>query len=231
MSAFLQNLSQTNAIYIRQKIKAAKIVQVFGIETRNHYQIQTDEGQEIGYCIELKTGAVDTFWRQTLGHWRVFNIIGTDMENKQVFRAHHPFRRSFQRLDIFGADDHPVGSLQQRFAWLNKKFEFLDTNGQVIMIMTTPLWKLWRFPIKKGEREVSIIEKKWPGFSKVLRAYADNFRVSFVDGKLTTDERLLLLTGAVFVDILYAADLRLILLAGAVPEIVVLFHVIKRFFE
>jgi len=200
MSNFLHTLSQASAIYVKQKFELAEI---FGFETRNRYQIQTDDGEQFGYCAEPKLGFLDAIMRQFLGHWRVFNIVGTDMANQQVFRAHHPFRWFFQRLDVFGAGDIAVGSLQQRFAWLNKKFEFLDTRGRVVMTMTSPFWKVWTFPIKKGEREVSVIEKKWTGFSKELFTDADNFRVRFTDLKLTADEKLLLLAGAVFVDLLY----------------------------
>lgn len=200
MSIFLQTLAQANAIYVRQKFEIAEI---FGFETRNRYQIQTEDGQQLGYCAEPKVGFGDAIMRQFFGHWRVFNIVGTNMDNRQVFRAHHPFRWFFQRLDVFGAGDRPVGSLQQRFAWLNKKFDFLDTRGRVIMTMTSPFWKIWTFPIQKNGRDVSIIEKKWSGLSKEIFTDADNFRVRFIDGKLTADERLLLLAGAVFTDLLY----------------------------
>jgi len=200
MSTFLQALAQANAIYVRQKFEIAEI---FGFETRNRYQMQTEDGQLFGYCAEPKVGFGDAIMRQFFGHWRVFNIVGTDMDNQQVFRAHHPFRWFFQRLDVFGAGDRPVGSLQQRFAWLNKKFDFLDTRGRVIMTMTSPFWKIWTFPIQKNGRDVSIIEKKWSGLSKEIFTDADNFRVRFIDGKLTADERLLLLAGAVFTDLLY----------------------------
>ncbi|MFM7601082.1 MAG: phospholipid scramblase-related protein [Pseudanabaena sp.] len=45
--------------------------------------------------------------------------------------------------------------------------------------------------------------KKWTGLSKELFTDADNFRVRFIDAKLTADEKLLLLAGAVFTDLLY----------------------------
>ncbi len=200
MSIFLQTLASANAIYVSQKFEIAEI---FGFETRNRYLIKTDNGQQFGYCAEPKLGFGDAIMRQFLGHWRIFNIVGTDMDNQQVFRAHHPFRWFFQRLDIFGEGDRAVGSLQQRFAWFNKKFDFLDTRDRVVMTMTSPLWKIWTFPIKKGSREVSVIEKKWSGITKELFTDADNFRVRYTDLKLTADERLLLLAGAVFIDLLY----------------------------
>lgn len=61
------------------------------------------------------------------------------MDNKQVFRAHHPFRWFFQRLDVSGAGDRAVGSLQQRFAWFNKEFDFLDTRGRLVSILVAKL--------------------------------------------------------------------------------------------
>ncbi len=200
MTIFLQTLAQSNSVYVKQKFELAEI---FGFETRNRYQIQSEDGQQFGYCAEPKIGFLDAIMRQFLGHWRVFNLVGTDMNNQQVFRAYHPFRWFFQRLDVFGAGDRPVGSLQQRFAWFNKKFDFLDSRDRVVMTMTSPIWKIWTFPIKKGSREVSVIEKKWSGITKELFTDADNFRVRFTDAKLTADERLLLLAGALFVDLLY----------------------------
>lgn len=71
------------------------------------------------------------------------------------------------------------------------------------MTMTSPLWKIWTFPIKKGDRNVSVIEKKWTGLAKEMFTDADNFRVRFTDAKLTADEKLFLLVSAVFVDLLY----------------------------
>ena len=200
MDNFLQTLAQANSIYIKQKFEVAEI---FGFETRNRYQIQSEDGLQFGYCAEQKLGLGDAIMRQFLGHWRVFNIIGTDIHNQQVFRAHHPFRWFFQRIDVFGAGDRQVGSLQQRFAWFNKKFDFLDTKGNLIMSMNSPFWSIWTFPVKKLSRDVAVIEKKWTGISKELFTDADNFRVRFSDSRLTADDKLLLLAGAIFIDILY----------------------------
>ena len=106
MTIFLQTLAEANAIYVRQKFEIAEI---FVFETRNRYQIQTEDGQQFGYCAEPKVGFGDAIMRQFFGHWRVFNIVGTDLDNQQVFRAYHPFRWFFQRLDVF----HIVGKVRK----------------------------------------------------------------------------------------------------------------------
>jgi hypothetical protein len=217
MSIFLQTLSQANAVCVKQQIELGEMLgygqkfeisEIFGFKTCSTYQIQTDDGQQFGYCAEPNLDFGDAIKRQFLGRYRVFNIVGTDMKNQRVFRIYHPFRWFLQRLDVFGAGDRPVGSLQQRFAWFNNKFEFLDTRGRVVMTLTLShrkYWKYWKSSIKKGEREVSVIEKtekKWSGFSDFFTD-PDHFRVRFIDTRLTADEKLLLFAGAVFVDLLY----------------------------
>ena len=204
MSIFLETLSQANAIYVRQKIELGEmlgygqkfeIAEVFGFKTSSTYQIQTDDGQQFGCCAEPNLDFGDAIKRQFLGRYRIFNIVGTDMKNQRVFRIYHPFRWFLQRLDVFGAGDRAVGSLQQRFAWFNNKFEFLDTRGRVIMTLTP-----WSSSIKKGEREVSVYGGEFSGLFQYLTNLdrCHRSRVRFTDTGLTTDEKLILFVGATF---------------------------------
>jgi hypothetical protein len=133
-----------------------------------------------------------------LPNFRIFNFVGTDMKNQQIFRAHHPSCWFLKRLDVFGSGDRPLGSWQQRLTWLGFKFEFLDTRGRVIMTLTT-----WTSSIKKGEREVSVYGGEFSGLFQCLFQYFTGFdrcrsRVRFTDTGLTTDEKLILFVGATF---------------------------------
>jgi hypothetical protein len=200
MSKFLIDLAGSGSIAINQKFEIAAIL---GFEQRNRYLIKTEDDRLIGYCAEAKLGFGDVMLRQFLGHWRTFDIIGTDIHDRKVFRAHHPFRWFFNRLDIYGAGDRLVGSLEQRFAWFDRKFDFLDSQNRVIMTMTSPFWRFWHFPVLRGSKSVALIAKKWSGLGKEMFTDADNFKVTFIERSLTAEDKLLLLTGAVFVDILY----------------------------
>jgi uncharacterized protein YxjI len=200
MSKFLQALSTSKTILLKQQFEVGAL---FGFEMRNRYTIQTEEDQIIGYCAEANLGLRDVLLRQFLGHWRTFDIIGSDSQMQKVFRAHHPFRWFFNRLEIYGAGDRRVGSLQQRFAWLNKKFDFLDNQNHIVMSMSSPIWRFWKFPVLRGTKSVSLIEKKWSGFGKELFTDADNFKITYIDPSLTSGQKLLLLCGAVFIDIIY----------------------------
>jgi len=215
MSIFLETLSQANAIYVKQEIYGQKFetIEIFGFkirsqiysitdifssfETRISYDIETEDGQKLGYYAETKPnfGFGDVIMSIFLPNFLIFNFVGTDMKNRQIFRVHHPSCWFLKRLDVFGSGDRPLGSWQQKFAWFNNKFEFLDTRGRVIMTLTP-----WSSSIKKGEREVSVYGGEFPGlfqyFTSLDRCH--RFRVRFTDAGLTTDEKLISLVGASF---------------------------------
>jgi uncharacterized protein YxjI len=202
-SIFLNTLTSQEVIQVKQKRELWELV---GFETRNKYSIETEDGRQFGYCAEQQKGFLGVLGRQLIGHWRSFSLLGFDESQQQAFRAKHPFRFFFQRLDVFDRSDRLIGSYQQRFSILSKKFDVLDARGQKIMTMKSPIWKIWTFPLKKGDRQVAVIEKKWSGLLKEAFTDTDNFRVRFSDSYLPQDEKLLILVGAIFVDLLYFED-------------------------
>ena len=215
MSTFLQTLSQANVIYVKREIYGQKFetIKIFGIkirsqiysitdifsvsETRISCDIETEDGQKLGcYYAETKPnlGFGDAIVSIFLPNFLIFNIVGTDMKNRQIFRAHHPSCWFLNRLDVFGSGDRPLGSWQQRLTWLGLKFEFLDTRGRVIMTLTT-----WSSSIKKGEREVSVYGDEFLGLFQYFTGFDPcRSRVRFTDTGLTTDEKLILFVGATF---------------------------------
>jgi uncharacterized protein YxjI len=211
-SSFTQTLSEIEVIYVRQIVE---IGELFGYESRNRFSIQTEDGREFGYCKEPKLDWQDSLARQYLGHWRNFDLVATDHLGQKCFRAHHPFRWFLRRLDLFSPGDRYLGSLQQRFAWWDRKFDFIDANGRTIANMSASIWKPWTFPVTQDSKKIAVIEKKWSGALKELFTDADNFRIRFFDSpvdspvnsqlnsQLTNDRRLLVLVSAIFVDLLY----------------------------
>jgi len=197
---FLQTLVEIEEVYVRQKVEIAEL---FGYESRNRYSIQTGDGREFGHCKEPRLDWQNALMRQFFGHWRTFDLIGTDHLGQNAFHAHHPHRWFMQHLDLFSSGDRYLGCLQQRFAWLEKKFDYIDAQGRTIATMTSPIWHPWIFPVNQGSRKIAVIEKKWSGALKEIFTDADNFRVKFIDPKLTSDQKLLLLASAIFVDFLY----------------------------
>jgi uncharacterized protein YxjI len=196
----LLNLEREKQIYVRQR---HEIAEFFGIETRNKYEVSRSDRTPIAYIAEQNKGLLGLLGRQFLGHWRSFELLGFTPDRRPVLTALHPFRWFFQRLEVRDASGRPIGIIQQRFAIFSKKFDILAPDGRVLVNMESPFWKLWTFPFRRNGQEVACLRKKWSGVLSEAFTDKDNFEITFADPQLKNDERLLMLTAALFVDLQY----------------------------
>ncbi len=187
-------------LYVRQQRELAELA---GIETRNKYAISTAQGGALGFAAEQQKGVLGFLLRQILGHWRSFDIQFFGTDRRPLFKASHPFRFLFQRLEVFADDGRFIGAVQQRFGLVTKKFDVLDASGRVLLEMRSGLLKLWTFPFFRNGTEVAVIEKKWSGALTEIFTDKDNFRVRFIEPSLHPDEQVLVLASAIFVDLQY----------------------------
>lgn len=191
---------ERDRVFLRQR---REIAELFGVETRNKYEILTIDGAPLGFVAEEGKGFGAFLGRSFLGHWRTFTINIFDTNRELAYRAFHPFRFLFQRLEISRAQGQKIGALEQRFGIIYKKFDLEDAHGNVIMKMSASFWKPWTFPIYKNDRAVALILKKWSGTFSEIFTDRDNFTIEFKDKRLTTTERELILASAMFVDLNY----------------------------
>lgn len=194
------NLASQQQIVLRQR---KELLEFAGLETRNKFEIQSPEGQTIGFAAEQGHGMGAAVARMFLGHWRTFEVHVFDAERRLRLIALHPWRFFFQRLEIRGAEGQPLGSLQQRFSILSKRFDVQDPHGRVVMTCASPLWKPWTFPFRRDGRDVASVSKRWSGLLKEAFTDADNFLIEFADPSLSEDDRSLLLVAGVFIDLQY----------------------------
>ena len=195
------NLNEVKELYIKQKKELAEL---FGLETRNKYEISDKNKKPILYVAEQQKGFMGLIFRQILGHWRTFEIHVFKTDRSLFIRAIHPFRFFFQRLDVLDQHDNLLGSIQQRFAIFSKKFDVLDHHGKVLLRVSSPIWKIWTFPFfNQFKIEAARIEKKWSGLLKEAFTDADNFRLEFIDQNLTDDQRKILIASSIFIDLIY----------------------------
>lgn len=198
--SFLEELPRLHAVMVTQKFEMGEL---FGFETRNKYAIRTESGEELGFAAEMAGGFPGFLFRQILGHMRKFEIRITDREGHPVIVARHPFRIFFQRLEVETGSGESLGAIQQRFGLLTKKFDFQDPRGQVLYTVRSGLFRIWSFPIKRGDRDVALISKKWSGALSEVFTDRDNFRVEFSDPSLGEKDRALILASALYVDLVY----------------------------
>jgi scramblase len=183
-------------------VQKRELAELFGFESRNKYVIEAG-GAPIAYAAEQGAGLWGSFARQLLGHMRSFEVHVFDMGRNLLFRAVHPFRFWFQRLDVVSADGRPLGAIQQRFALFSKSFDVLDAGGNVLLSVSSPFFRPWTFSFQRQGAEAARVEKKWAGLLREAFTDADRFRVSFPEASLGSDARLLVLAAALFIDLQY----------------------------
>ncbi|MGC4087601.1 MAG: phospholipid scramblase-related protein [Polyangiaceae bacterium] len=199
MSEMLGIVQRSNEIFVVQKRELAEF---FGVETRNKYSIEAN-GAPFAFAAEQGKGGLAFLARMFLGHWREFEIHFFDNARQLVLRALHPFRFFFQRLEVSTADGRPIGAIQQRFAFFSKRFDVSNAQGNVVLTVSSPIWRPWTFVFERNGRAQARVEKKWSGLLREAFTDADRFRVLFESAELSLDERSLVLAAALFIDLQY----------------------------
>lgn len=194
------DLSSYDNLFVSQVFELGEFL---GFETRNKYQILNQAKQPVAYAAEQQKGLFGWIMRQFLGHWRSFDLLVYNSQRQPVIRAHHPFRIFFQRLEVFDLQMRPLGVIQQRWSFLSKRFDVFDVRGLPLMEVSSPIWKLWTFEFMRRGRVIAAIRKQWSGIFSEVFSDRDNFLVEFSDPSLTNDERKMILTAAIFVDLQY----------------------------
>lgn len=179
-----------------------ELVELLGFETRNKYEINSADGTAVLYCAEQQKGMLGILARQFLGHWRSFELIFFDINRQPVWKAVHPFRWFFQRLDLFEPSGRPMGSVEWRWGFLRKRFSLIDLRTGRVFEICSGFFSFWTFTITHNGIEVGKVQKKWSGLLKEVFTDTDNFLVEF-SPTMTDGEKALLLSTAVLIDLQY----------------------------
>ena len=180
-----------------------ELAELFGFETRNRYALSTLDGKAVGYAAEQQKGFLGFIFRQVLGHWRSFEVHVFNANRETALILKHPFRWFFQRLEVFDGDGAHLGSIQQRWALFTKSFDVEDTRGKVRYQVRSPFFKFWTFTFTKHGQEVATVKKQWSGLLSEAFTDKDNFRLETHGPNLDQEDRLLIFSAAVFVDLQY----------------------------
>jgi len=191
------------------KHKSIKMQQIremaewIGFETRNKYQLTDENESPIAYAAEQQKGIFGFIMRQLLGHWRKFDIHLFNIKREHALTLRHPFRWFFQRLEVYDESGKMLGALQQRFAILTKSFDVEDVRGKVRYEVRSPIWRIWTFTFTKHGRNVAEVQKRWSGLLSEAFTDRDNFILSMQGDDLDSEDRLLIVAAALFVDLQY----------------------------
>ncbi len=194
------NLSESTTLIIKQKRELAEI---FGIETKNQYEIIDQDDIEIGTAVEISAHLGHFFLRQFFGHWRKFEIVMFDPNSNKILTITHPFRFFFREFHVSDHTGKPIGSIKLRFSLMYKKFDICGLNNRVLFRVKSPWFKFWTFHIERMNQKMATISKKWSGLVNEMFFDKDNFKIDFHHSELDPREKNLILAAAIFIDLIY----------------------------
>ncbi len=170
----MDRLSSINTLVISQKKEWGEILS--GFETNNKYVVLDASGNELYAAVE-EGGSLILRW--LLKALRPFEINIYTLDKQLLLNLKRPFRFYFHRLNIFDRQGQSLGSIQKRFSILRRKYSVLDGSEKETHQLFGPLLHPWTFIIKKDDRELGKITKKWSGLLKEGFTDADSFGVMF----------------------------------------------------
>ena len=192
-------VERADQYFIRQKKEWTEILVDF--ETRNQYQVLDEHQTEMGTISEVSSGICGFLKRNFFGSHRALDVRVHDADGSPVLRLARPFFFLFSSLDVLAEGGAKLGSVERRFGLIRKKYDLRDEHGHCFARVSSPLWRLWTFPVaherEDGAAEVS---KRWGGALREIFADADTFRVVIERGSWTATERWVLFAAALSID-------------------------------
>ena len=124
-------LGHHRQLFVRQRFELGEM---FGFETRNRYEVVSESGAQVAFAAEQQKGFLGFLFRQSLGHWRTFDIRFFTPDRVPFMTARHPFRWFFQRLEVYDEAGALVGAIQRRFSILTKRFDVRTRAARVMEV-------------------------------------------------------------------------------------------------
>ncbi|HYI00172.1 phospholipid scramblase-related protein [Hyalangium sp.] len=178
-STALAPLQRQRALRVRQTKEWGEIL--IGLEGRNRYQVVGDDGQTLFIAGEVGSGLGLFLLRLFLKASRPFTMELKTPGGATALQLRRPWRFWLSRLEVLDGEGHPLGSVQQRFAFFARLYDVLSPSGELLATLRGPFFKPWTFHVEQNGQEVGLIQKRWSGLGKEMFSDADNFGVTFGD--------------------------------------------------
>ena len=184
-----EDICNHRALIVKRKYEC------IGYKMRNLYAVTTGTGDMLASAVqELRVSG----WRDEEPDINMY-----DCDRNPALELNHPFRWWFKRLEVWTTEGHLLGALQQRFSLLTKSFDVEDAKGRVRMTVSgLHQFSLSTdfFSIMKGDRQIATFTGRVQGLLRSIYSEEVQHRVEYQDGRLTVEERQLILVAALFID-------------------------------
>ncbi|OGS06670.1 MAG: hypothetical protein A2270_01270 [Elusimicrobia bacterium RIFOXYA12_FULL_51_18] len=176
----MSTLFERNTWIIQQKKEWAEIL--VGLEICNKYEILSENAELLGFVAEEGSGFRQFIKRMFLRAHRPFTISIFDKDQKPALRVRRPWFWIWSSTFVEDASGRPIGAINRRFRLLSRRFDILDSAGQLIAGVEAGFFRIWTFDLldASGAR-MGTITKKWGGLLKEVFTDTDRF-VLLLDG-------------------------------------------------
>ena len=173
-------LFERNIWIIQQKKEWTEILT--GLETCNKYEILSENAEPLGFVAEEGSGFRQFIKRMFLRAHRPFTISIFDKDQKPVIRVRRPWFWIWSSTFVEDPSGRPMGAINRRFKLLGRRFDILDSAGQLIAGVEAGLFRIWTFDLLDASgTKIGTITKKWSGLLKEVFTDTDRF-VLLLDG-------------------------------------------------
>ncbi|AGC48138.1 scramblase family protein-like protein [Myxococcus stipitatus DSM 14675] len=196
----LEAVLKSPMLHMRQFRETVEIL--IGWEGKNQYSISGEDGRNSVFVGETgegwASGLMRNFW--PFYRTRLECMTPTGM---MALAVEIPWSLFFARAEVLAWDGRLLGTIEQRWTVFQRCLDIVSPTGVVLASVVGPFFKPWTFRVLKRDEEVAVIRKRWSGMLQESFTDADNFTVEFQPS--CTDPRLrqLLMSTALFVDLLY----------------------------
>lgn len=168
------------------------------LETASRFTVSTADGQPLWVAGEISSGFLGVIARLFLKAARPFTLDVRTRAGECVMRIQRPWRFWFSHVDVFDGAGHPLGEVQERFAFFSRLYELRDPSGNVLASLVGPMFRPWTFLVRVGGVDAGQISKKWAGLGRELFTDADTYGLEFKD--TTPGVRALMLAATFLID-------------------------------
>ncbi len=192
------NILASPQIIIQQQKEALEIIS--GWETANRYLMSGVGTDATGKIFEKKGNTGEKMVRHFTNTHRPYEI--TFLEQGIPFLVvMRKFKWFFSKVEVTTPNKGTIGKIQQKFAFLKRKYEIYNNYNQKVATIIGPLLHPWTFKIYNNlNQEIAVILKKWSGMVTEMISDADNFLVDI--SKVKEDSlKPLILAAAIVIDI------------------------------
>ena len=197
MNAIDQFFASLTKVFVHQSREWAEIIT--RLETRNKYKVLDEDGASIGFIAEQRTELIGALIRMVMRSHRPMHIKVWNEQREELLDIKRPFHFFFSDMTI-ESQGKIIGHVYQRFAFIFRRYDLADKNGNVFSRIRAPFWRIWTFPVIDARgTERALISKKWGGVLKEIFTDEDKFLVEFKN--LDNTQKAIVFASAITVDL------------------------------